>query len=188
MPAKPRFTREDIIEAAVSLVRKKGLLALSARNLAAEMGSSPQPIFSEFTNMDEVHTEVWRATVKIYFGYILNKGAVSDAFRRIDYIRFAKEEPNLFAMLHMRPKEKVYSITDVFAGMFTNTEELITSVQSDYNLSHEAAFTLCTSMWFFIHGIACLCATGMSEFNEVEMTTLVNVQFERILNSLKSTE
>ena len=42
MPPKVLFTKEEITDAAVRVVRKKGSSALAARSLAAELGCSVQ--------------------------------------------------------------------------------------------------------------------------------------------------
>ncbi len=45
MPPKVRFTKDEIISAALTLVREEGLPCLTARALAARLGSSAKPIF-----------------------------------------------------------------------------------------------------------------------------------------------
>ena len=61
MPPKPRFTREEITEAALTLVSRKGIDALTARELGAFLGSSSRPIFTKFQNMEELYVEVVKA-------------------------------------------------------------------------------------------------------------------------------
>ena len=48
MPPKVKITKEDIINAAVSLVRENGADALNARTVASLLGCSTQPVFSNF--------------------------------------------------------------------------------------------------------------------------------------------
>jgi AcrR family transcriptional regulator len=48
MPPKVRITKEDIINAAIEIVRKDGAQAINARNLAAYLNCSTQPVFSNF--------------------------------------------------------------------------------------------------------------------------------------------
>ena len=54
MAPKNKFTKEEIVGAAKELVREKGLSALTARELAKRLGSSPRPIFTAFRSMKEV--------------------------------------------------------------------------------------------------------------------------------------
>ena len=53
MPPKFKFTREQIVAAALEVTRKNGITGLTARGLAAELGSSAKPIFGLFQNMEE---------------------------------------------------------------------------------------------------------------------------------------
>ena len=48
MPPKFKFTREEIIQAALDLTRESGIAAVTARGLGAKLGSSVKPIFSLF--------------------------------------------------------------------------------------------------------------------------------------------
>ena len=48
MPPNTLFQKEEILTAALKLVREKGEKALTARALAAELGCSVKPIFGLF--------------------------------------------------------------------------------------------------------------------------------------------
>ena len=54
MPPKAKFTKEEIIEAALNIVRTDGYEALTSRALGTYLGSSARPIFTVFKNMEEV--------------------------------------------------------------------------------------------------------------------------------------
>lgn len=58
MPPKFRFTKEEITDAAVVLVREKGMESLTARELASRLGASAKPIFGQFGSMREVRASV----------------------------------------------------------------------------------------------------------------------------------
>ena len=57
MPRK-RIFREDILNAAVGLVREEGPAALSVRNIAKKLGCSTQPVYSEFESMEALREEL----------------------------------------------------------------------------------------------------------------------------------
>ena len=57
MPPPCKFTKEEIIQASLNLVRESGVGAITARTLGARLGASSKPIFSIFENMEEVVTE-----------------------------------------------------------------------------------------------------------------------------------
>ena len=58
MPPKARYTKEQIVDAAYELVRRNGKGYLSARSLAAELGTSTAPIFTAFSSIEELQYAV----------------------------------------------------------------------------------------------------------------------------------
>ena len=48
MPPKAKFTKAEIIEAALNIVRADGYEALTSRALGTYLGSSARPIFTVF--------------------------------------------------------------------------------------------------------------------------------------------
>lgn len=76
MPPKAKFTREEIIEAALEIVRTEGFSALTARALGAKLGSSARPIFTVFQSMEEVQQAVIDAAKALYKEYV--KRGLSD--------------------------------------------------------------------------------------------------------------
>lgn len=108
MPPKAKFTRDQIIQAGLDIVRKNGMEALSARALGTELGSSARPIFTVFQNMEEVQDEVVKSAKLLYAGYV-RKGLEQDlAFKGVgtQYILFAMQEPKLFQLLFMSEQEQ----------------------------------------------------------------------------------
>ena len=108
MPPKFKFTRDEITSAAVNVTRKKGPDGLTARALAEELGCSVKPIFGLFKNMEEVQSAVMNAAQDIYESY-LAEDMTSGKYplykaSGMAYIRFAKEEHELFKLLFMRDR------------------------------------------------------------------------------------
>ncbi|MDY5987040.1 MAG: helix-turn-helix domain-containing protein, partial [Lachnoclostridium sp.] len=66
MPPKPKFTRDEIVAAALDMVSERGMEALTARDLGQRLGSSARPIFTVFENMEEVQKEVRKAAMQRY--------------------------------------------------------------------------------------------------------------------------
>ena len=69
MAPKNKFTRAEMVEAALRVVRKKGIDALTAKALAEELGTSTQPVFTCFGTMDTLKKEVRAAAEQVYDGY-----------------------------------------------------------------------------------------------------------------------
>ena len=64
MPPKPKFTKDEIVQAALEVVSQKGVEALTAKELGDALGSSARPIFTVFRSMKEVQDEVRAAAMR----------------------------------------------------------------------------------------------------------------------------
>ena len=70
MAPRNKYTREEMVEAAVRVVRKKGIDALTAKALAGELGVSTQPVFTCFHTIEEAKREVRTAARRMYDSYV----------------------------------------------------------------------------------------------------------------------
>lgn len=165
MPPKVRFTREEIIDAALSITREKGLSAVTARELGARLGSSPKPIFGLFRNMEEVQQETMKAADAVYQRYLREDmaGGKYPPYKAsgMSYIRFAKEQRELFKLLFMRDRSQ-----ETMEHSPEEFEPLITLIQKNTGLSRDSAIMLHLEMWFYVHGIATMIATAYSDWDE----------------------
>ena len=64
------FTKEQIVNAALDMIRENGTSELTARALGKRLGSSACPIFTVFDNMEEVLTETVQAAKALYNSYV----------------------------------------------------------------------------------------------------------------------
>ncbi len=164
MAPKYKFTKEQIIEKAVEIVRTNGMAGLTARALAGELGSSAKPIFGLFQNMEEVQTEVMNHAKALYASYIDNgmKGNKFPPYKAsgMAYIQFAKEEKELFRLLFMRDRsgEKIVE----------NREEIrpiLDIIMQNLGLEEDRAFLFHMEQWIYVHGIATMVATSYLDWD-----------------------
>ncbi len=163
MPPKSMFTKDEIIDAALCVIRENGVSALTARALAAKLGCSVKPIFGLFKNMDEVQQEVIKAAARLY-----QKKMVQEISEKryppykavgISYIRFAKDEKNLFKLLYMRDR----SNEEKAEG--EETQKLIELIQKTTGLDKKTAYLFHLETWIYIHGIATMIATDYLDWD-----------------------
>ena len=158
MPPKVKITQENIIKTAVELVRVSGAQALNARAVAAALNCSTQPIFSNFASMDDLLAATVGAAYGVYQDFIkreLESGKYPQykAFG-MAYIRFAKEEKELFKLLFM---------CDTTRQSFTPTQDFDASVSMIMRMNgmdKATAELLHLEMWVCVHGIATIHATS----------------------------
>lgn len=187
MPPRAKFSGEEIVEAALNLVREEGYQALTARALGARLGSSARPIFTVFQSMEEVQQAVIRAAKALYTGYV-NRGLAEDMpFKGVgtQYILFAVKEPKLFQLLFMSERTDVPDLSSVLPRIDDNYEKILQSVRESYGISSAAAERLYQHLWIYTHGIASLCATGMCRFTGEEISGLMTEIFVGLLKNLR---
>ena len=171
MPPKAKFTKEEIVEAGLSIVREGGIDSLTARTLGDRLGSSARPIFTVCKSMDEVHQAVIGAAREVYDGYIGEGLSETLSFKGVGaaYIRFAIVEPKLFQLLFMSEQEAIPDISGILPLIDENYNKILLSIDKDYGVKGVQAEKLYQHLWIYTHGIASLCATKMCRFTEEEI-------------------
>jgi len=162
MPPKVRVTREDIIRSAVEIVRTSGADALNARRVAAALDCSTQPVFSNFSTMEELRLAVVEAADRMFQEFMQREMARGEfppykASGRA-YIRFAQEERELFKLLYMRDRAG-----EVIPQEDALSRQMEGMVQENTGVSGAAAKLFHLEMWACVHGIASMLATGFLE-------------------------
>ena len=178
MPPKVRITKEDIVKTTVELVRECGAQSINARAIATAIGCSTQPIFSNFRSMEELEEATVFAAHKIYLGYLskessLNKYPKYKSFG-MAYVRFAREERELFKLLFMRDRcgEGFVSTTDF--------EESVSMIVSSSGVSEEVARLMHFEMWSCVHGIATMIVTSFLSLEEELVSTMLSDVYQGI--------
>lgn len=175
MPPKAKFTKEEILSAALDIVRSKGIDALTARLLADALNSSPRPIFTVFAGMDEIVREVILKAKSLYAEYVRRGLTCVPQFKGVgvQYILFAIEEPKLFQLLFMNERGSVPPLCEVLQLIEDSFEEILASITNAYGFDRDTALRLYYHMWIYSHGIATLCATKMCSFTADDISRML---------------
>lgn len=103
MPPKVKVTKEEIIAAALEILRQKGMEAVNARAVAAALGCSTQPIFSNYSSMGALQHDVLAAGYTEYNRWIeqqMKEGRYPPyKASGMAYISFARRQSQLFKVL-----------------------------------------------------------------------------------------
>ena len=188
MPPKPKFTKEEIVAAALALVSEKGVEALTARELGLRLGSSARPIFTAFQSMEEVQQQVRKAAMERFNGFAEKAMAYTPAFKQfgMQMILFAQEEPRLFRLLFMTENARARSFEDVFAQLGDTARLCVGLIERDYGLTEPEAMELFRHVWIHTYGIGALCATGMCSFTEEEINEMLGHDFAAMMLRIQS--
>lgn len=164
MPPKVKTTKEDILNAALEIVRKEGADALNARSIASFLNCSTQPVFSNFETMDDLRFTVISRVNDLFSEYMereINLGEFP-AYKAsgMAYIRFAKEEKELFKLLYMRDRKD-----ENFEEETSVNDKMEAIVHGNTGLDGDTAKLFHLEMWAFVHGIATMFATGFLDLD-----------------------
>lgn len=190
MPPKAKFTKAEIIEAALNIVRTEGYEALTSRALGTYLGSSARPIFTVFKNMEEVQQVMIEAAKNLYKEYV-NKGLTAEhPFKGVgtQYILFSVNEPKLFQLLFMAEQKQIPDLSGVLPLIDESYGDILLSIQKDYEISELSAKKLYQHLWIYTHGIASLCATKMCRFTGEEISTMITEVCTSVLKKIQEEE
>ena len=188
MPPKPKFTREEIVAAALELVSEKGMSALTSRDLGTRLGSSARPIFTVFNSMEEVQEAVRDAAMKRFESYAEKAVHYTPVFKQVgmQMILFAKEEPMLYQLGFMTNNHNVQRFEDIYERLGDVAYQCLDVIRHDYGLSEKEARALFEHVWIHTFGIGALCATGMCNFSEDQIVEMLGHDFIAMLAHIKS--
>lgn len=159
MPQQRHHSDEAIVDAAIDLVRKQDIDALSARTLAAQLGCSVKPIFDAYGSMDNVRQAVWNRAQALYESRVRQAMASDEKTpykaSGMAYLDFARDEPQLFRMLFMSPTDAQHHQHQEHSA-----DTVISTLAATLHISEADAARLHGEIWIATHGLATMIATG----------------------------
>ena len=185
MAPKNKFTKEEMVNAALRVVQAKGIDGLTAKTMADELGTSTQPVFTGFGSMDGVRQEVYAAAVRVYDGYA-NAGLQEDIpFLGVgmQYIRFAKEEPELYRLLFLTrmPEQECSAMKSM-----RHLQELVRpTLMHIYHITAEEADLYFRDLWLVVHSLSTLIVTGDCPYSDGEISQILMEFSISICKSIK---
>ena len=184
MPPKSRYTKEEIANEALEIIRESGYDSLNARSLASRLNISTMPLFHSYENMEEIKKAAVQIGVERYNKYMAEAMSSDEPFKKVGqaYINFAQDEPELFRMFFMTPTEKIAGLSDTDPNTARVTDIAAGMLEGD----RDAGGRLLFEMWIFVHGIATLSVTGKKKFTKEERSELTSSVFKRLKGGIQS--
>lgn len=169
MAPKNKFTKEEMVTAALHVVREKGIDGLTAKTMADALGTSTQPVFTCFGSMDSARQEVYAAALRAYKDYAGAGLREEIPFLGVgmQYIRFAREEPELYRLLFLTQEQGQESLA---VSSMRHLQELVRpSLMGIYHITAEEADVYFRDMWLAAHSISTLIVTGCCHYSDREI-------------------
>ncbi len=178
MPPKFRFTREEIVNAALALTEEGGPSAVTARALAARLGSSAKPIFGLFESMEALQRAVLAAAFEKYERFLAAEMARGEykpyKASGMAYIHFARDERELFKLLFMRERSR----EEQRDTPHEDVKPLLRLICQNTGMTEAEAARFHTEMWLLVHGIATMIATSFLDWSDEDISRALTDVYE----------
>lgn len=180
MPAVRKASREQIIDAAVAVLRDGGFSAVNARSVARKLGCSTQPIYFSFKNMDELKAALTERAIELHTQRVrdsLRAHEGSDSRYSsygMGFVRFAAEEKQLFRWLYLEGKQLGPYQNDVLLP------EVIAVIVEEFGYTENIARRFHQDMIYFSYGLAILANTDHLHLTETELREAFRREFRAL--------
>lgn len=156
MPPKATVSRQQVLDAALELVRREGLEAMTARKVAGELECSTQPVYRAYRSMGELEDDVLGQAERVALEYLIPQPGVDRPFLQVGLgsLRFAQEEPHLYRIVTRMGTV----LRDLQAGK-APPDFVLEQMRADPvlgQLSDEQLIRIHALMWFFSQGLVTL--------------------------------
>lgn len=188
MPAKPRFTKDDIIDAAFELAKSGDLTQVTAREVAKRLGTSPSPIFTFFDGMDDLKEAVWQKAMTTFYSSVFSSGGnMSYLDMGLKTVKFAEQNPGLFRLtfVYPHPEKSGIKADELFSD---NLGYVYGVIAKAYSLSLDQAKLLHDQVWFYTFGLSMHCTAHPDALGDEQIKELLGMQFRATLGFVKSDE
>lgn len=176
MPPKKRIFKEDILEASIRVIRKQSASALTVRNIASELQSSTQPIYSEFENLDCLKKELYKYASEKYLRFrFTNYKELAIAF-----LTFAKKEKELFKFLYLRRRDSGEKLPDDIN--YTITVELLSK---NLEMDPQRAKDMHHWMQYYCYTMGVMIATDYRDLTAEEISRELTELYSIMLRHYK---
>lgn len=168
MPPKVKYTKDDVIGAALAMVEENGLVNLTARRVAGKLGSSTAPVYRYFATMDELSETVIEKTQKLLLEYT-SRSYTDRVFLNmgIGVSLFACEHRQVYRALLLEGDKYNKVVMELLKVLETN----LTTDQRCESLSNSERRALLYKMWTFTYGMASLICVGLNKDCSQEQIT-----------------
>lgn len=187
MPPKAKFTREKIIDAAISVTKEQGISAVTAREVGKQLGTSSTPVFVAFENMEDLKQEVYQAIKYDFYNYICEGLNYTPAFKGFGFkmIEYARKFPKLFAVVHMNFSTDEINYDDMILNM-AGAKECINAIKNQTGFDESGAKLMFKQVLITGFGVCYLISLGNCEFTESQLDEYLGIAYAGTIMAIKN--
>ena len=147
---------------------------MTARKLAAKLGSSTQPIFRAYENMDTLKEDLFYKSVDFFSENMLKSlGSGEPAYLSMGcaYIELAKGERHLFELVASVEKREGDDIHEFLQK--GDCAEMLNNLPDASDLTAAQKREVFGMVWMFTHGVATQVVSGRVELSDEKIRDLL---------------
>lgn len=181
MPAVKKVSRDEIIDAAVEVLRDGGFSTVNARSVAKKLGCSTQPIYFSFQNMDELKDALTERAVEMHTQRVRDSLRAHDgndsrySSYGMGFVKFAAEEKQLFRWLYLDGEQLGPYRSDMLLP------EVIQTIVEEFGYSEDIARKFHQDMVYYSYGLAILANTDHLNLTETELREAFRREFRALI-------
>ena len=153
MPPKFKFTHDQILNAALNLIRESGWPALSTRSLASALGTSAKPIYSFFQSMDDLEEALVMETLNLMYSRMTQR-ITGDPWidHGIGYVMFAHSESHLFR--GSNNEKNIHHFKHYGEAIWKKCTDSLSGYPGFVGLTDDEIYQIQLTRWLLCHGLA----------------------------------
>ena len=173
MPPKIKYPKEEVVGAALRVARRRGVDAVTAREVAKELGVSVGPIFTWFETMEQLKAEVYALAKARYREHIERGLAGPIPFLGLwqQYLVFARKEPELYRLLFLRRPDTVSG--GAMEALKFSQDLARESLMRIYHMEAWMADCYFRDLWLVVFSFATLIVTDDCPYTDEEMSNVL---------------
>lgn len=176
MPPRPKVTREEVLNAAYEIADEIGADAISAREVGGRLGVTTSPVFTYYSNMEELKREVYLLAKNNFIEYLLGCKDFKPAFKEFGmrWFRFSVSHPNLYCLILESGNLYGTERNSILKDFGAIVPPLVKEIEDSFGLNAKDSEELLRQMVLTIVGIVALhLHRGMSATEE-EVSGLIS--------------
>lgn len=179
---KQRITKEMVVDAAFQLAREGGMERVLVKDIAARLGCSVQPIYSYCQNMEGLRRDVFRRVGGFVREYFAQSGGGFQSTGQA-YVRLAREEPELFKIYTLHPREGVACLDDLYRT--EASPDMAGMIAGELGLDEDAARRLHLNMIIYTIGLGAVFSVSQPGIPAEELYACQEQAYWAFLNQEK---
>jgi AcrR family transcriptional regulator len=182
MARKKTITKDMILTSAYNLVVNDGFKSFTARNIAKSMGCSTQPLYLEFSCMDDLKEAVIKKIQDYLRQDVFNRHYTDDPLidLSLSYVDLARNDKQLYRAIYIEDhfghdamRRFSYDLGMERLQLYPNVDHLTERRKND----------IITGNWIISTGISALVSAGYLDITQEQMIQILTSQINDFINT-----